>query len=1143
MQVFRLVAISGIFLTLSVARVWSEGETLARLAFWVPPECKGDFGSVFEKQISPLLAKHGIRASSIKGRPTAEGVYSRLFEMSTPAEVAAKREKLTNDSEWQKALGKCHSILYSSVSEGALSFRFELYSTPSGPGKTVLGGRGKGHWRAYGTKDGLPKGMVRSVIQDREGYIWVAIEGGGVCRFDGQVFSKTTTEDGLIDDGVQSVIQDRDGNLWFGTMRGVSRFDGEKWTNFTTEDGLANDNVWSITEDRDGNLWFGLREGGLSRYDGEKWTTFNTEDGLGSDLTPVILQDRQGFIWVGTFGGGVSRYDGENWATFTTADGLAQNNVLSIFEDRDGDLWFGTWTQGVSRYDGENWTTFTVDDGLVSPSVRSIIQDQKGDFWFGTESGVSCFAPVEGTERRGGEWSSFRRIDGFSLGMVQSIIQDRDGYIWFATASGLGRYSEHDFVTFTVDDGLADNRIGIGGIQDRGGDFWFGTWGGGVIRYDGENWTTFKVEDGLAHNAVFPILQDLEGNFWFGTLGGGVSRYDGESWETYSTADGLPHNSVRCLTQGREGGIWMGTLGGVIRYMPPGYVGEPGATWTEWTTADGLVDNMVHAVYQDREGSFWFGTQLGVSRYRPSSGPGTSEGDWDTFTTLDGLADNTAQVIFQDRDGDLWFGTMGGLSRYNPPMEDSGDVWTSFTTADGLAGNWVFSIIQNRAGHLWYATYGGASRYDGEVLQTIDYQDGLAEDGLHVIIDDQMGQVWFGSLSSGITRFCPPPPSSPPIAIEAVVADRHYEDASKLKFSTGVGLIVFKFGAMSFTTRREMMRYRFRLQGYDEDWRITNDRQVEYQDLPVGEYRFEVQAVDRDLNYSEEPATVWVRIHLPYGQMGLIGLLGVALVVAVVTTKKMTRSHQERDRALSDRNQALEQANARLQETDRLKSDFVSNVSHELRTPLTVIKGSVDNMLDGITGAFNEKQERYLHRLKGNSDRLSRLINDLLDLSRIEAGYLQLHLGRVWVQEVCQNVVESLTPLAEEMGIDLQLKDDDLSVSALGDPDRVHQILLNLVNNAIKFTPSGGRVEVGVVPAGEFVRTSVSDTGEGIPGDQRESVFEKFFQVGGTSSIGRGAGIGLSIARRLVELHGGRIWVESEEGLGSTFLFTLPVEG
>ena len=993
----------------------------------------------------------------------------------------------------------------------------------AGKGRKVLAGMGirYGSWHSFGVADGLLDSRVRDLLQDREGNLWLGIVGGGVSRYDGKYFTTFTREDGLANDQVYALEEDQQGNLWFSTWEsGVCRYDGERFTTFTREEGLANNTVFSILEDREGNLWFGTMGGGVSRYDGKYFTTYTSEDGLANNQVHWILEDREGYLWFATLDGGVSRYDGEGFTTFTVEDGLANNTVESILEDGKGDLWFGT-AGGVSRYDGERFTTFTREDGLANNTVFSILEDGEGNLWFGTAGGVSRYD--------GEGFTNFTREDGLANNTVFSILEDGEGNLWFGTfGGGVSRFVGKQFTTFSTASFLKDSleNIGISSVLEaRTGHLWLGTYAHGVYCYDGVELTTYTVEDGLVHNKVANILEDGEGNLWFSTGERGVSRYDGERFTTFTVEDGLAHNTAYSLLEDREGNLWFGTWqGGVSRY--------DGERFTTFTSEDGLVHNQVRSILEDGEGNLWFGTSGGVSRY---DGEGFT-----TFTVEDGLAQNQVGSMLEDRAGHLWFGTWDrGVSRYD------GEGFTTFTIEDGLAHNRIQSILEDGEGNLWFGTSGGVSRYDGSTFQNLFRRDGLFLNSTGEMIQDRNGDLWFNHLS-GITRYCPRH-TPPPIHLTDVIGRHRHGPIEEISLPSSQAFLAFEFFGLSFKTRPEAMAYQYRLKGLDEDWQITHAERIEYRDLPVGNYTFQVQAIDRDLTYSEEPATVRVAIHPPYGQMGMWVLLGMAVIVAVVATVKTAKSHRERDRAqeellvvTQERNEALETANARLQEADQLKSDFVANVSHELRTPLTVVKAAVDNMKDGITGAFSESQMTYLDLLQVNADRLARQINDLLDLSRIEAGHLQLYPSSIAVEEIGRSVVESLEPLAREKDLELEVKSVEAPVEAWADPERVHQILLNLVNNAVKFTPPGGWVAVEVVAEGEDVVTVVRDTGPGIPAEEREKVFEKFHQVGSSPGSSRGSGIGLSIARQLVELHGGRIWVESGEGKGSRFAFTLP---
>jgi signal transduction histidine kinase len=269
----------------------------------------------------------------------------------------------------------------------------------------------------------------------------------------------------------------------------------------------------------------------------------------------------------------------------------------------------------------------------------------------------------------------------------------------------------------------------------------------------------------------------------------------------------------------------------------------------------------------------------------------------------------------------------------------------------------------------------------------------------------------------------------------------------------------------------------------------------------------------------------------------------------------------ERTRELSEANADLEASHRKLQALDRLKSEFVSNVSHELRTPLTAIRMAVDNLLDGVSGDISPTLQRYLTRVKDNTDRLVRLISDLLDLSRIEAGRVELHPAPVSIGETFQDVVDGLRPMATAKGLVLEVVPEGHPVVALADRDKLHQVLTNLVGNAVKFTPEGGRVRLSVrvvhpwesqAPSGlddapsrvedaGQVEVTVEDTGEGIPSEELGAIFEKFHQVHRHGQRkAHGTGLGLTIAKSLIEIQGGTIRVESELGRGSRFIFTLP---
>ncbi len=228
-------------------------------------------------------------------------------------------------------------------------------------------------------------------------------------------------------------------------------------------------------------------------------------------------------------------------------------------------------------------------------------------------------------------------------------------------------------------------------------------------------------------------------------------------------------------------------------------------------------------------------------------------------------------------------------------------------------------------------------------------------------------------------------------------------------------------------------------------------------------------------------------------------------------------------------------------EAERAKTEFVSNVSHELRTPLTSIKGYSDLLLSRVVGPLNDQQRHFIEIIQGSSDRLTTLINDLLDISRIESGRLQLESKPVWLESILREVVEMIHPQCDKKDLTLTLDLEPGVGPVLGDETRLTQIVTNLVSNACRYTPEGGAITLSLSRAGNAVRVDVKDTGIGIAPEDQANVFQRFHRVNDplVQEVA-GTGLGLPIARMLIEMHGGRMWLQSEMGQGSTFTFTLP---
>lgn len=953
---------------------------------------------------------------------------------------------------------------------------------------------GRGNWRFYYGIEDLACTLL-CITQDSNGYLWIGTNGRGVLRHDGQVWASYSIEDGLADAIVNDILQDRTGNLWFatgwhgGVGKGVSRYDGRNWRTFTTADGLANDTVTAMLEDDEGGLWFATAGGGISRFKDDSWTTYTTKDGLGSNYVTTMLQDRDGAFWFGTgwffmHEAGVTRLDHGSWSDLVPAHG--QGHAWRFLQDREGNVWIAYNDHGIARYDGNNWVQFTTADGVSDDEVYDLMEDETGTIWAATRSGVCHY--------RADQWESVNAVEGLSTERINALYQSRDGHVWAATTSGLCRYDGSSFRTLDTEHGLVDDRITYLLPESKGG-LWIGTVDSGVSYYKDGTIRSFTTSDGLADNRIWSIIEDRQGRIWFATLGAGVSCYDG-SWRTYGTADGLANDSIISICEDQQGVMWFGSDGAGVSCFD-------GTDWCTFTETDGLASNRVKWITEDQQGALWFGTAEGVSR---------KEGDdWVTYDENNGLAANFVQSILVDRRGDVWVGTgMGGVSRYD------GHRWTTYSQADGLSSNWITWIFEDTGGHLWFGTMnGGVSRYDGETFLTINRQDGLADNTVWAVTEDREGIYWFATFH-GVTRYRPPEPEPPPVFIDVVISDRRHDTANTALIRSSVNHAIFEFCGMSFNTRPDGLLYRYRLAGRDNGWRRTRLRRVIYANLPVGEYTFEVEAFDRDLVRSQNPASIRLSV------------------------ERDVRDEQigELEQRVQERTQMLERANRELATSNSELEQFAYVASHDLQEPVRVITSFMQMLERHLGGDLDEKSRHYIERSAMAAKRMRQLIEDLLSFSRITTRTRELE--PVACAVILDDALANLAVATRESGAVISSNGLDTLVVDRG---QMVQLFQNLIGNAIKFR--GERTpEIRIAAKkqeGEWL-LSVRDNGIGIQPEHAERIF-RIFQRLHTREEYPGTGIGLAICKKIVECHGGTLWMEPNRAGGTTFFFTLPLQG
>ena len=373
-------------------------------------------------------------------------------------------------------------------------------------------------------------------------------------------------------------------------------------------------------------------------------------------------------------------------------------------------------------------------------------------------------------------------------------------------------------------------------LEDRTGNIWIGTLSG-LSRYDGTEFAKFTHEDGLADDCIESLCQDEAGNIWIGTHRG-LSRYDGTSFVNFTRDDGLVNDGVRCILRDRDGNIWIGTERGVSCY--------DGVAFTNFTTESELGSRLISVIFQDSSGTLWFAGWA-------DGGMASYDGEvLSIYTKDDGLVDKAATCMLEDSRGNLWIGTHSGIVCYD------GNSSRYYTTEDGLSGNLAQQMTQDSRGQIWIATLGGGvSRYDGRHFQALTTDDGLPSNCVTGILGASDGSMII-STYRGICRYMPDYEAPPLVNISEVYAGRQYREPVDIQIWERESSIRVKYHSVSFATKR--MRYSYILEGYDEDWKATWDEEIQYEDLPIGEYILKIIAINKDLVYSERPAELKLRI-------------------------------------------------------------------------------------------------------------------------------------------------------------------------------------------------------------------------------------------------------------------------------------------
>jgi signal transduction histidine kinase/ligand-binding sensor domain-containing protein/DNA-binding response OmpR family regulator len=1041
-------------------------------------------------------------------------------------------------------------------------------------------------------KDGLVSNSIFAILKDRHGLMWFATT-DGLNKYDGTNFTvyRNITDDSasLRANEVLALHEDKAGSLWIGTGGGgLSLYNRQKnsFEHFHFHNtGLSrNAVVKSICSDYRGMLWIAPYASLYVMDPGSR--SISRVDLPDADGNPVktvvecVFEDSKHRIWIGTEHG-LFRYTiaTNSFRRFLYREGdpssLAHDHVRAIAEDRSGSIWVGT-TNGLSKLepDEQHFATYRHTPGnkesLSNNRVNCMVADNDGLLWVGTMNGMNVFHVT--TQKV----TTYNTEDGNIFSLTSKSIScgyfDKAGIYWFGSfMRGINKY-DRNINLFGLKPSSTFNKYGgpspiVSNFAENGPEnVYFSTLDGGLYQFNHRTGEVHQTDIRLNGKIVRPMAimalhMARENRLLIGTYGFGVIIMNTRTGKTEQVItgniSGNPYNNnIYCITEDSKGNTWVGTNGAGISVIRDNkvivrYSAKPSGVNERLLP----INAYIRAIVEDADKNIWIGTHGGgLAVYQPVS---------DTWTIYDQnnsqLPSNKIQSLLRDSRGMMWVGTDGGgLSLFNKQKKQ----FISFTEKDGLQNTTIYQIVEDLRGQLWLSTNTGISSMDpaSQKFRNFTSYHGVQNSNFFHGSGIRLsgGKILFGGLE-GINYFNPAGftvnHNVPKVLLtdlkishKSVTAGsdapikEHISVAKEIRLDYKQNFAL-SFVALNYTLAKQNL-YAYKLEGFDKDWNYTGtNNTASYMNLDPGNYVFHVKASNNDGVWNTGEPLISIYVKPPFWRTTLAYIFYILAIAALLLYSRYRVMSRLRKKFLLE--QERQQAK-RLQELDRVKLKFLTNLSHDLRTPISLISGPIEQLIDGEK--TNTKLDK-LYIIRRNAKRLLNLVNQLLDFRKMEEHELALQLSKGEFISFVKDVSESFRDLSERKHINFSFSSTMLRLEALFDPDKIERILFNLLSNAFKFTLEGGSISVVLEnsPAPgddkhEWVTIKVIDSGLGIPKETLDRIFDRFFQNDSSAAVlNYGTGIGLSITKEFVKMHGGTIDVESEPGTGSTFTIHIPL--
>ncbi|OKL41863.1 hypothetical protein A3841_07540 [Pontibacter flavimaris] len=1045
--------------------------------------------------------------------------------------------------------------------------------------------------------EGLSQSSVISITQDHRGLMWFGTR-DGLNKYDGNRFTvyrhNAADLQSISHNDIIEVITDTKGDLWVGTFNGLNKYDYED-DKFISYFNIADDSttisgnsVWAVHASSSGDVWVGTSKG-LNRFDRET-NTFqrfyhnpNDAYSLSDSYVKDIFEDSEGFIWVATTNGlnkmivsskGRIRFDRYLNEPGNSAS-LNDNFTQVITEDARGDLWIGTKSGGLNKLDRKSNTFRAYQHHPADPNslsdndVRALAFNEQGELLIGTYGGFNVLDLRN--ERFHRMVNNKDNPGSLSKNSVKSIYVDTNGSIWVGTYYGginMADPQHSNFRNYRYKSGPAGMSFDVVSamVEDRKGNLYIGTEGGGINVLHPATQTFSYIEKGknsISSNNIKSLYLDAGNNLWIGTFNEGLDILNLQTGAVRhfehgpDTRSSLSDNNIYAIVQQDDSLFWLGSYGGGLNLfnIRSGRIQSIRAG-----DACNLTSNLVRSVLKDSRGNLWLGTQYGLNRIPVAEALAGKRQFQQYFFGVGESASEDVTVLFEDSQARVWAGTnKSGLNLFNPSTG-------KFTNYDlcamtGSASNIIHGILEDKSRNLWISTNQGILKFNPETgaYKVFSEADGVIsnEYNNNSSLRTRSGHMYFGSVA-GLTSFHPDSivanaytpavvltnfklfgQTVKPATPESVLR-KAFSETKELTLDYDQAIFTIEFAIPNFINSQKN-HYAYRLKGLEENWVYTSDNSATYTIQQPGTYTFEVKAANSDNTWNPTPTTLQVTVDpAPWKTWwafllyGCIILIALYLLVNIILSRSKLRHELELEHLQHEKQQSL----------NKMKLQFFTNISHELRTPLTLVLGPLGQLIENFKG--EKREQKQLLEIESNANRMLHLIDELMDFRKLEDKHLQLKVAEEDLVSFVEGIFQSFRQYAGVLQFEYTFEAATKPINVWFDRDKMERVVFNLISNAFKYTPPGGKVAVRVDAFADHVEIKVSDTGIGIDQEHIGKIFDRFYEVDSRDRLlvnkyNKGTGIGLALAKGIVDLHAGTIRVDSKKDEGSTFIVSLPV--